>query len=181
MRNRVWLALAGAPAAAAFLAAGGTGALWQEAAMVEAGHISSGKLELLVDGQQEAYVFDALSSAHLVPGATTRAPLTISNGGDADLAYSLTGAATAGTADADLALAAALQLDVTDGDCTGGIGTEPVLYSGPLAAAAFSGAALAPSETHTICISVTLAADAPAAAAGGTTSATFTFKAEQQP
>lgn len=161
-----------------------TGALWRGEATVGAGTLSTGSLVLLVGGQPAPYTFNALSAGNLAPGQAVRATLTISNGGSTDMTYGLTSVKASAVSAADEKLSAALLLTVTLDDVCGeappqGAVLLDVLPISP--EATFAGRPLAPSSSETLCIEVALDADAPIAAAAGTTSVTFTFRGDQEP
>ncbi len=182
MKNVLWLIFAGMVVLVLLISTGTTGALWHDQSAVDADSISSGSLVLQVGGQ-EAYVFTALTASNLVPGQSVRAPLSISNGGSTDMVYGLTAVTTAAAGPADEALAASLRLTVTDDAACDGPQTQDtgLPFQAPMdATAAFAGRELAPSSIETLCIEVGLDANAPIAAASGSTAATFTFRGEQK-
>jgi hypothetical protein len=184
MKNRLWLTLVGGMVLVMLTSMSTTGALWRDEATVDAGTVTTGSLVLLVGGQSEPYTFSGLNAGNLTPGQAVRAPLTISNGGSANMTYSLTSVTASTVSPADEKLAAALLLTVAlDEAC--GEAPPPgavLLESVPLnPSATFAGRPLAPSSSETLCIEVALDADAPIAAAAGTTSVTFTFRGDQTP
>lgn len=184
MKNRLWLTLVGGMVLVMLTSMSTTGALWRDEATVDAGAVTTGSLVLLVGGQPAVYAFNALSAGNLTPGQSVRAPLTVSNGGSTDMIYSLPSVAATTVSLADEELSAALLLTVTVDSVCGE--TPPLgavlLDHVPLdPAATFAGRPLAPSSSETLCIEVVLEADAPIAAAAGTTSVTFTFRGEQTP
>ncbi|WP_461164803.1 hypothetical protein [Arthrobacter sp. R4-81] len=182
MKNVLWLILAGMVVLVLLVSTSTTGALWHDQSTVDAGSVSSGSLVLQVGGQ-EAYVFTALTASNLVPGQSVRAPLSISNGGSTDMVYGLSAVTTAAAGPADETLAAWLRLTVTaDAACevpqTQDVGLP---FKDPLdGTATFTGRELAPSSFETLCIEVELDANAPIAAASGSTTATFTFRGDQK-
>lgn len=164
------------------MAASPTGALWRDEALTDPGDISTGTLRLTAGGQ-EKYVFDALSTANLVPGQSVRAPLAVSNTGSTDMLYGLAGVATTAETAADHAVAAGLLLRVTDDAACGHSesGGAVTLYEGPLGSmATFTGRELPPSGSETLCITVTLNSSTPATAAAGTTQVVFNFRGDQR-
>ena len=184
MKNRLWLTFVGGMVLVMLTSMSTTGALWRDEATVDAGAVTTGSLVLLVGGQPEPYTFDALTTGNLTPGQAVRAPLTVSNGGTTDMTFGLTSVIATAVSPADEELAGALLLTVTMDEACGE--TPPpgavLLESVPLdPAATFAGRPLAPSSSETLCIEVALEADAPIAAAAGTTSVTFTFRGEQTP
>jgi len=183
MTKRLWLILAGVVALVLLVSTSTTGALWHDQKTVDAGSVTSGSLALLVGGQEETYVFTALTASNLIPGQSVRAPLSISNGGSTDMVYGLTAVTTVAAGPADEALAASLRLTVTDdADCDSPQIRDPGLpFKAPLdSTATFAGRELAPSSLETFCIEVSLDADAPISAAAGSTAATFTFRGDQK-
>ncbi|WP_306634814.1 hypothetical protein [Pseudarthrobacter siccitolerans] len=158
-----------------------TGALWHDEATVDAGTVTTGSLVLLVGGQPEVYSFDALSTGNLTPGRTVRAPLTITNGGSTDMTYGLRSVVASAVNPADQVLVSALRLAVTADTVCGELPAEdPFLGPVPLdETASFAGRKLEPLQAETLCMEITLAADAPIAAAAGTTAVTFTFRGDQ--
>jgi hypothetical protein len=182
MKNRLWLTLAGGMVLVMLSTMSTTTAQWRDEAAVEARAVTTGSLVLLMDGQPEPYTFEALTAGNLLPGQAVRAPLTVSNGGTTKMAYGLASVTTTAVNTADEELAGALLLTVTlDEAC--GLTPPPgtvLLENVPFdPAATFAGRPLAPSSSETLCIEVALGAEAPIAAASGTTSVTFTFRGEQ--
>ena len=183
MTKRLWLILAGMVVLVLLVSTSTTGALWHDQSTVDAGSVTSGSLTLLVGGQEETYVFTALTASNLVPGQSVRAPLTISNGGSTDMTYGLTAVTTATAGPADEALAASLRLTVTDDAVCEAPQTQDagLPFKAPLdATATFTGRELAPSSFETLCIEVELDANAPITAASGSTAATFTVRGDQK-
>jgi hypothetical protein len=184
MTKRLWLILAGMVVLVLLVSTSTTGALWHDQSAVDAGSIASGSLVLQVGGQEETYVFAALTASNLVPGQSVQAPLSISNGGSTEMVYGLTAITTAAAGPADQALAASLRLTVTDDAACDGLQTQDtnLPFQAPLddASAVFTGRELAPSSIETLCIEVGLDANAPNAAASGSTAATFIFRGDQK-
>ena len=184
MKNRLWLTLVGGMVLVMLTSMSTTGALWRDEATVDAGAVTTGSLVLLVGGQPEPYTFEALTTGNLTPGQAVRAPLTVSNGGSTDMMYRLTSVTATALSAPDEELAGALLLTITvDEACgetppPGGILLD---HAGLDPATTFAGRPLATSSSETLCIEVALDADAPIAAAAGTTSVTFTFRGEQMP
>lgn len=160
-----------------------TAAFWRDQAALFPGTVRTGSLVLLAGGDPEAYVFDALNAVNLAPGQSVRAPLTISNGGSTDMNYGLASVATTAESAADQELSAALLLTITVASDCGEAppAGEPLVDHVPLnSAPAFSGRALTPSASETLCIEIALGPDAPVAAASGSTSVSFTFRGDQK-
>lgn len=183
MTKRLWLILAGMVVLVLLVSTSTTGALWHDQSAVDAGSIASGSLVLQVGGQEETYVFAALTASNLVPGQSVQAPLSISNRGSTEMVYGLTAITTAAAGPADQALAASLRLTVTDDAACDGPQTQDtgLPFQAPLDdTAVFTGRELAPSSIETLCIEVGLDANAPNAAASGSTAATFIFRGDQK-
>jgi alternate signal-mediated exported protein len=196
MPARLKAILAAAVLVALLAGAQGTAALWRAQGAIQGGTVTTGNLVLLAgNGTTTAasYAFTQLNTSALVPGGFAQAPLTISNGGTTDLAYTLNGASTAPAVPtaADKALAAAAVLTIrttTDAAaCTAGgdLGPSPVLYSGtPGASASFSAPQLLPAgsgaDSQLLCVRVGLPAGAPQGAAGGVMDLVLSFRGDQK-
>ena len=125
-----------------------------------------------------------ITFAGMVPGNEVDGVLTIQNDGTGDLRYAMTGVAT----DPDAKhLRDALQLVVERRTGCGGPVLE-VLYSGPIATAAFGDPAagsdpgdriLGSGASTALCFRATLPLGADSLLQGATTTATLTFRAEQ--
>lgn len=153
-----------------------TAARWTDEATATA-TFSTGSIDLRLGA---ARVEDApaetttLTVPDMVPGSTVTALLPVSNVGTHPLAYSMTTEATG-------ALAPALRLSVYAGGSCGGT----ALVDGvPPASATFTGRALSAAgdstPTETLCLRVTLPADAEGSRQGTTAQATFRFTAESR-
>ena len=183
MKNRLWLTLVGGMVLVMLTSMSTTAALWHDQAAVDTGSVSSGSLVLLVGGVEETYAFTALTASNLVPGQSVRAPLSISNGGSTEMVYGLSAVTTAAAGSADEALAASLRLTVTDDAACDGPQTQDsgLPFQAALdTSATFSGRDLTPSALETLCIEIGLDAEAPTAAASGSTAVTFTFRGDQK-
>lgn len=184
-----WLVAAGVLAAGALtlLSAAGTSALWRDADDLRAGTISSGELSLLNGGtgtESADYAFTELTGTGLAPGGWSQAPLTIRNGGSADLVYRLAATAVSDPTGLGAALRLRVQHVGTAAGCPPGPGApDPVgpateLYAGPLLGATTSPARpLAVGAREALCLRVGLAEGAPSAAQSSSTTVTFTFAA----
>jgi hypothetical protein len=183
MTKRLWLVLAGMVVLVMLVSTSTTGALWHDQAAVDAGSVTAGSLVLVVGGEEETYAFTALNASNLVPGQSVRAPLSISNGGSTEMAYGLSAVTTAAAGSADEALAASLRLTVTDDEACDRPQTQDPGFPFQAAldaSATFSGRDLTPSAYETLCIEIGLDAEAPTAAASGSTAVTFTFRGEHK-
>lgn len=164
------------------LATPGTYAHWTDEVQVSGTAITSGTLDLRVDGQDHVTGYTALDIAPMVPGNSTAAVLTLRNDGTAALKYTATTSAT--NADGK-SLGAALVVKVT-GDTTVA-GTTPATscagaalpgtaasLGGPLLA---TGRLMAPGASEKICVQVTLPTNAASALQGATTTVGITITA----
>ena len=162
------------------LATPGTYAHWTDEVQVGGTTISSGTLDLRVDGQDQVTGYTALDIAPMVPGSSTAAVLTIRNHGTAPL--KLTAATSATNADGK-SLGGALIVKVT-GDA-GVSGTAPAStcpgpelpggatgLDGPLLS---TGMLVAPEASEKVCVQLMLPANAPSALQGATTTVGITF------
>lgn len=165
----------------------GTTARWLDSERLDGGTLRSGELSLLngdATAQRTDYPFTALAGAGLAPGAWSQAPLTVSNGGTADLDYRL--ASVSATDPAGLAASLTLRVQTVTGatNCPAGIGaavpTGPgvLLYDGPLLTAATAPPRpLTVGARESICLRVALPVSVPDSAQARATSITFTFAA----
>lgn len=162
------------------LATPGTYAHWTDEVQVSGTTITSGTLDLRVDGQDQVTGYTSLDIAPMVPGNSTAAVLTIRNSGTAPLKYTASSSAT--NVDGK-SLGAALVVKVT-GDATT-TGTTPATTC---AGAALPGTAtsldapmlsggrlLAPEASEKVCVQITLPPDAAPALQGATTTIGMTF------
>ncbi|MBI3537563.1 MAG: hypothetical protein HY070_08415 [Chloroflexi bacterium] len=167
---------------AAFVSAGS--ALFTSTATIAANTFTTGTVTISTSPSSALVTF-----SNMAPGDQVTAPLTVSNDGSLQLRYAMTSSST--NADAK-ALRDQLVLTVKSGvtTCTnagfGASGTS--LFSGALSAGAFgdpaSGAqtgdrTLNASATETLCFNVSLPSSSGNAFQNATTTATFTFSAEQ--
>ena len=162
------------------LATPGTYAHWTDEVQVSGTTITSGTLDLRVDGQDQVTGYTVLDIAPMVPGNSTAAVLTIRNNGTAPLRFT---AATSATNADGKSLGAALAVKVT-GD-VGVSGTSPATtcpgaalsgsatgLDGPLLS---TGRLLAPGASEKVCVQLMLPANAPSALQGATASVGITF------
>ena len=160
-------------------------ALFTDSETVAANQFSTGTVDIAASPASAV-----VSMPIMAPGDQVTAPLTVTNNGSLDLRYAVTS-----TTDEDT-LAAALVLTVKTGvtDCSdAGFGLDGSLhYSdilGSTATSAIIGSvvqgnqagdrALAPLASEVLCLNVTLPTSATNAVEGLTTTASFTFDAEQ--
>jgi predicted ribosomally synthesized peptide with SipW-like signal peptide len=186
-RRRTLVALVAVLAAASLGVGAVSLALFTSTATVPANAFSTGTLVLTTSPASALVTF-----ANMAPGDQVTAPITVTNGGSLDLRYSISSVAT----NADLkGLKDQLVLTVKSGvaTCTdAGFGaTGTVEYAGDLDSAAgrivgdpATGAdpgdrPLAASAGEVLCFNVSLPASTGSAFQAATTTATFTFDAEQ--
>ena len=162
------------------LATPGTYAHWTDEVQVSGTTITSGTLDLRVDGQDQVTGYTALDITPMVPGNSTAAVLTIRNNGTAPLTYT---AATSATNADGKSLGAALVVKVT-GDTTVTGSAPATTCAGaalPGSAADLNGALfstgrlLAPDATEKVCVQVTLPTNAASALQGATTTIGITW------
>jgi len=173
---RRMLSAAAAIAVATVLALLGTGtsyALWNGEAVVDASSVSSGTVGLTVNGTS-SHSLSVLDAARLAPGRSQVAPLAIANTGTTRLAVTVSGTevlaqtnSLAGFVTASLVAAA---------DCA-----VATFVPAPLAGFTTTTApvVLEPGETRQFCLAIGLAAAAPSAVQGGSTTFAMTINAGQ--
>lgn len=160
----------------------GTYAYWTDTVQVTGTALTTGTIDLKVNGQDAVTGWTSLNLAAMMPGNSTAGVLTVSNSGTAPLQYYLGSSAT--NADGK-GLAAALTLTVTGAAAV--TGTSPTATCG---GAALTGSAttlateilgspasprtLAAGASETICLQLTLPGAANTSLQGATTSVTFT-------
>jgi predicted ribosomally synthesized peptide with SipW-like signal peptide len=162
------------------LATPGTYAHWTDEAAVSGTTITSGTIDLRVNGQDTVTGYTALDMAPMVPGNSTAAVLTLRNNGTAPVVWT---AATSATNLDGKSLRAALVVKVT-GD-TAAAGAAPAAscagaalpgttasLGGPLLT---TGRMLAPGATEKVCVQVSLPPGAAPALQGATTTVGITF------
>lgn len=168
--------------AALLLGAGSTGtySYWTDQVRVEGTTITSGTIDLRVDGQDTVTASAALDLAAMVPGNSVAAVFPVQNVGTAPLRYHLDASAT----DVDgKGLGAALAVRVTDGAVTGAVpaqtcgGTELATATGFAAdlLPSAAGRTLVTGGSESVCIEATLPLGAPTVLQGATTDVTLTF------
>lgn len=162
------------------LATPGTYAHWTDEATVSGTTITSGTIDLRVNGQDAVTGYTSLDMAPMVPGNSTAAVLTLRNNGTAPVTYT---AATSATNADGKSLGAALVVKVT-GD-TAAAGAAPATscagtalpgtatsLAGPLLT---TGRLLAPGATEKVCVQISLPPGAASALQGATTTVGITF------
>lgn len=156
------------------LATPGTYAHWTDEVQVSGTTITSGTIDLRVDGQDQVTGYTTLDIVPMVPGNSTAAVLTVRNNGTAPLKYT---ASTSATNVDGKSLAAALVVKVTgDASTTGSTpattcagvslpGTATSL-DGPMLS---TGRLLAPEASENVCVQITMPPNAASALQGATT------------
>ncbi|MFM2105109.1 MAG: hypothetical protein RL338_141 [Chloroflexota bacterium] len=127
----------------------------------------------------------AIAASALLPGDSTTGSVALANAGTTPLRYAMTSLST-NPDGKGLAAQLNLQVRLAGSSCAAFDGVE--VYNGPLASAALGDPApgdqgvdrtLGVSAGETICLRVTLPVGTPTSFVGSTTTATFTFLAEQ--
>jgi len=166
-----------------------TGAIFTDSQGVGGNTFTTGTVDLTAAPASAALTFDGM-----VPGDTVTAPITVSNGGIVQFRYAVTSTAT--NADSK-GLAAQLDSTIKTGvtTCTNaGFGTDGSVLYGPADLGSVAGInvigdpaqgaqagdrTLAASSSEVLCVQVQLPASTGNAFQNATTTATFTFNAEQ--
>lgn len=181
----VVLALAGA---FGLLGGLGTKAYWNDTATVAGETVTSGSLELLVDGAQgnpTTYTWSTLTMTDMAPGESKAATVTLSNAGSTPFTISSTATAS-GNLDphvtARVVTAGTATTDTTyprQEACTGGTQAfnETLGNSGKTVIASTS--TINPGGTLVVCVSLTLATNAPNSMQGKSYTPVFVFTATQ--
>jgi predicted ribosomally synthesized peptide with SipW-like signal peptide len=163
------------------LAVGSTGtfAYWTDDVTVSGTTFTAGTLDLQVNNLNTVTAYTALNLTTMVPGNSMAGTLVIKNNGNVPLKY--TAAAAANNTDTKN-LAGSLAARVTSGAVTGSSPTltctgTAITGSGSTVNGSLisTGRQLAPGATETICVEVTLPANAPSSLQGAKTDVTFTF------
>ena len=167
--------LAGAPWAV-------TQAVWTDSQAVGDNTFSTGSVDISTSPTSAL-----VTLSNMVPGDSVTAPLTVSNAGTLALRYAMSTSISGSTALSD-----GLELQIKSGvtTCsTAGYGVDGTsLYNSTLTAGALGSPAqgnqagdrtLAPSSNEVLCFQVRLPSGAPSSLQGLSTTATFTFAAEQ--
>jgi predicted ribosomally synthesized peptide with SipW-like signal peptide len=158
----------------------GTFAAWTDSVTVTGTSISTGTIDLKVNGSDSVVGYSTMNISNMVPGNTTAGVLTVRNGGTAPLRYYLDASATG-------SLGAALVAKVTGDGTTSGtspfvncagtaLGSSGVAFGPSLLGSSSSQRQLAPGASETLCIQASLPTNASTTLQGATTSITFTFQ-----
>ena len=166
----------------------GTQAYWNDQATVTGATVTSGTLDLLVDGVQgnpATYSWSSLSMTDMAPGESKAGTVTLSNAGTTPFTVAATATAS-GNLDphvtARVVLAGSATTDTTyprQEACAGGTQTfnDTLGNSGKTVIASTS--TLAAGATLVVCVSLTLATNAPNSMQGKSYTPVFTFTATQ--
>lgn len=163
----------------------GTFAFWTDEATVTGITLSTGTLDLKLNGQDNIAGYTNLNVSNMIPGQSSAAVLTVNNAGTTDFTYTAT--TTASNADGKN-LRGALVVKVTGGTvsgsnptatCTGStLACTGTTLNGGLVNTA---RALAAATNESLCIQVSLPSGAGNALQGASTAVTMTFNAVQAP
>ncbi len=166
----------------------GTQAYWTDQATVTGQTVTSGSLDLLVDGQQgnpSTYSWTSLSMTDMAPGESKAGTVTLSNGGTTPFTVSATATAS-GNLDphvtARVVLAGSATTDSTyprEETCTGGTQTFNDTLGNIGKTVISSTSTMAAGATLVVCVSLTLATNAPNSMQGKSYTPVFTFTATQ--
>ena len=166
----------------------GTQAYWNDQATVTGATVTSGTLDLLVDGVQgnpATYSWSSLSMTDMAPGESKAGTVTLSNAGTTPFTVAATATAS-GNLDphvtARVVLAGSATTDTTyprQEACAGGTQTfnDTLGNSGKTVIASTS--TMAAGATLVVCVSLTLATNAPNSMQGKSYTPVFTFTATQ--
>lgn len=159
-----------------------TGAYWTDDATVTGVTLSTGRLDLKIDGQDNVTGYTSLNLTDMVPGNSVAAVLTISNSGTVPFSYTATS-----TASDTKSLATVLQVKVTtDPSVSGSAPAKTCASSGiPGSGTTLNGGLInagrtvAAGASEKLCVQVTLPAGAANSFQGATAGITLAFTAAQ--
>lgn len=158
--------------------AGGTFALWNDRAEVNAATITAGTSGVTVNGQQD-YAIEGLGTSLLGPGASVATPVTVANTGATALSVTVSqGSVTAQTRAMADELTITLTPVANSASCTTGLAGGA---SGRIAGftTSVSPLSLPVGGSVVLCLQLALDKDAPASTQGGTASFRLTLDAAQ--
>jgi predicted ribosomally synthesized peptide with SipW-like signal peptide len=178
--------------AALGLGAVGTFAYWSDQATLATGPISSGTLDLTLDGnlsgQGGTYTQTSFALANMIPGESVASAVTVANGGSVTLRYTATATAAGG-------LAAGLTFEVFTGgtatntgteaagnragSCTGSSSFGPAVLTGVAQTVIGAPRQLSSSSSDSVCVVATLPTTAGNSLQETTATATLLFDAKQ--
>jgi predicted ribosomally synthesized peptide with SipW-like signal peptide len=162
----------------------GTFAAWTDSVTVSGTSITTGTIDLQVNGSNNVTGYSTMNISNMVPGNSTAGVLTVTNAGTAPLKYYLDASGTNGDGKG---LAAALVAKVSGDSTTSGsapaktcggvaLGGAGVAFGPGLLGSAASPRLLAAGTSETLCIQATLPSSATSTLQGASTSITFTFQ-----
>ena len=175
-RVRAFLALG----VALGIGAVGTFAYWTDDVVISGTTFTSGTIDLQVNTLESIPTYTALNLSNMVPGNSIAALLVVKNNGSAPLKYSATSVAVNAPLISDLA--GALTVKITGDTSISGSGLAKTCGGSALAGTGtslnggiVSARPLTAGSSETLCVQVTLNANAPTGVQGATTTATLTF------
>lgn len=167
----------------------GTQAFWTDAAEVQGSTLSSGTLNMLVDGQEgnpTAYPWGEIARGNLAPGESAAEVLTVTNAGSVPFAVAVEARVGGSLDPSHVTVTVVRGATATDDasypreeDCSGGTGTA---WTGTLTAtrtALFTEAAIGAGLSVDLCVKFRLSPTAPNSAQGGTYAPVFYLAATQ--
>ena len=169
-------------------AATGTYAYWTDSATVSGSTISSGSIDLLVQGVDSTTTYTDLNFSAMVPGQSSAGVITVKNGGLSPLTYYVNGSASNGDGKG---LGAALVVKVTGAATETASGTSSTCggatlantgtsFSGNLVGSTTTPRQLAVGESETLCVQATLPSGITGTALqNASTAVSFAFTASQ--
>ncbi len=159
----------------------GTLAAWTGTATVPGETISTGSVDLLLNGSDGPVALTSMNLSGMLPGNSTAASIIIGNAGFSPLEYT---AVSSATNPDGKGLAASVVLKVTGASSTSGSAPSKSCTGSALpgSGTAFNTDLLSqprvlqPGELESLCVMATLSSLAPSSVQGGTTTATLTFQ-----
>lgn len=175
VRTRAVLSLGLAFAAATT----GTLAYWTDEVTVDGTTLTTGTINLQVNGQESITGYAGLSISNMVPGNSTAAVVTVKNAGSAPLKYTIASTYTDSpptSVGANLAALVTTATAVTGSSPTATCGGAQIQtgtsFNGTLVS---TPRLLAAGATEQLCLQATLSASAPSSLQGGSTVLNLTF------
>lgn len=163
----------------------GTFAFWTDSVAIGGTTVTAGTIDLKVNNG-DSHTTTTLTMAAMVPGSTSAEVLTVKNSGTAPLRYAATGGLT-GTDAAAYGTAGALKLTLVKDGVRSGTGSSATCTTGTTLTNAVALTStttaevlalrgpLAAAGTETVCVQVTMAADAPSSLQGKTATLSLTM------
>lgn len=175
VRSRALLSLGLAFAAATT----GTLAYWTDDVTVSGSTLSTGTINLQVNGQESIVGYAGLNIANMVPGNSTAAVLTVKNAGTAPLKYTIASTYTDSpptSVGANLTATVTTAIVVTGSSPTATCGGTQIQtgtsFNGTLVS---TPRLLAAGASEQLCLQATFSASAPSSLQGGSTTLNLTF------